>query len=110
MESIGFTCNFFLLQICTFQNFLYLKNKLRKKFRLSRGVAVRIFDEICMLDISAVVKGYRFQISATPSHLLSWINAPHTQNFEISRANSGVKKIKISFEIFVKMHDSFNFG
>jgi hypothetical protein len=31
-------------------------------------------------------------------------------NFEISRANSGVRNFKISFEIFVKMLDNLNFG
>jgi hypothetical protein len=42
---------------------------------------------------------------------LSWIDAPQTQNFEISRANSGVKKkIKISFDFFVKILDGLNFG
>jgi hypothetical protein len=38
------------------------------------------------------LKGYRFEISATFRHL-GWIDAPHTQNFEISRVNLGVKKI-----------------
>jgi hypothetical protein len=42
------------------------------------------------------LKGYRFEISDTLRQL-GWID---TQNFEISRANSGVKKIKITFEIF----------
>jgi hypothetical protein len=28
----------------------------RKKIRLSRGVAVRVLDEICMHDISAVLR------------------------------------------------------
>jgi hypothetical protein len=40
------------------------------------------------------LKGYRFEIWATLRRL-GWIDAPHTQIFEISRANSGVKKIKI---------------
>jgi hypothetical protein len=41
---------------------------------------------------------------------LGWIDAPHTQNFEIYRANSGVKKIKINFEIFVIGLDGLNCG
>jgi hypothetical protein len=42
MESIDLTCKKKILQIFTFQDFLYLKNEFRakKKFRLSRGVAV----------------------------------------------------------------------
>jgi hypothetical protein len=57
-------------------------------------------DAICIEDISAVLR-------ATD---LGWINAAHTQNFEISRANSGVKKIIFSVQIFVKMLDGSNFG
>jgi hypothetical protein len=37
---------------------------------------------------------------------LGWINAPHTQNFEILNSleqTQESKKIKIIFEIFVKM-------
>jgi hypothetical protein len=35
----------------------------------------------------------KIEILAALCHL-GWIDIPHTQNFEISRANSGVKKIK----------------
>jgi hypothetical protein len=46
--------------------YLYLKNKLRaKKIRLSRGVAVRALVEICIDDISAVLRATysRFQLT-----------------------------------------------
>jgi hypothetical protein len=88
----GFTCNFFLLQIFTFLDFSYLKTSLErnKNFRRSRGVAVRALVEICVDDISAVLRAT--DLSSITLRHLGWINAPHTQNFEISRANSGVKK------------------
>jgi hypothetical protein len=62
--------------------------------------------EICIDNISGVLRATDFGYSFV-SCQLGWIDAPHTQNFEISssRANSGVKKIKIRFEIFVKMLD-----
>jgi hypothetical protein len=76
MESIGFTCNFFLLQIFTFEDFLYLKNKFRAKnfFRLSRGVAVRALVEICVDDISAVLRAtdLRFRLP-----FVSWAGLMH---------------------------------
>jgi hypothetical protein len=43
---------------------------------------------------------------------LGWIDAPHTQNFEILKSleqTQESKKNKISFEIFVKMLDGLNF-
>jgi hypothetical protein len=62
--------------------------------------------KICIHDISAV----RDEISAT-RRKLGWIDAPHTQNFEIYKEQTQeLKKIKITFEIFVKMLDGFNFG
>jgi hypothetical protein len=65
-----------------------------EKIRQSRGVAdiagvaVRPVVEIC-IDISAVLSAtdLRFRLRQ-----LGWIDAPHTQNFEIYRANSVVKK------------------
>jgi hypothetical protein len=53
------------------------------------------------------VKGYKFETSAILGHL-GWIDAPHTQNFEIelrieiSRANSGVKKLKSVLKFLYK--------
>jgi hypothetical protein len=45
------------------------------------------------------LKGYRFEISATLRQL-GWIDAPHAQNFEISRENSGIKnKLKSVLKI-----------
>jgi hypothetical protein len=44
---------------------------------------------------------------------MCWIDAPHTQNFEILKSleqTQESKKIKISFEIFVKMLIGSNFG
>jgi hypothetical protein len=44
---------------------------------------------------------------------LGWIDAPHTQNFEILKSLEQAqesKKIKITFEIFVKMLDGSNVG
>jgi hypothetical protein len=44
---------------------------------------------------------------------LGWIDAPHTQNFGILKSleqTQESKKVKISFEIFVKMLDGANFG
>jgi hypothetical protein len=87
MESFGFTCKNKIIA-----NFHILR--LKKKIRLPRGVAgvaVRSLVEICIDDISDRLKGYRFEISATLRQL-GWIDTPHTQNFEISRANSGDKK------------------
>jgi hypothetical protein len=40
---------------------------------------------------------------------LGWIGAPHPQNLE-TLENSGTKKNKIIFGIFVKMLDGSNFG
>jgi hypothetical protein len=58
------------------------------------------------------LKGYRFEIAATLRHL-GWIDAPHTQNFEILKSleqTQESKNLKISFEIFVKMLEGSNFG
>jgi hypothetical protein len=49
---------------------------------------------------------------ATLRHL-GWIDAPHTQNFEILKSleqTQESKNYEISFEIFLKMLDGFNFG
>jgi hypothetical protein len=43
---------------------------------------------------------------------LDWIDAPHTQNFEILESleqTQESKKFEISFEFFVKMLDGLNF-
>jgi hypothetical protein len=58
------------------------------------------------------LKGYRFEIPATLRHL-GWIDAPHTKNSEILKSleqTQESKKLKITFEIFVKMLDGSNFG
>jgi hypothetical protein len=57
--------------------------------------------EICIDDISATLRQ------------LGGIDAPHTQNYEILKSleqTQESKKIKITFEIFVKMLDGLNFG
>jgi hypothetical protein len=57
------------------------------------------------------LKGYRFDISAT-LHQLGWIDAPHSQNFEILKSleqTQESKKYKITFEIVVKMLNGLNF-
>jgi hypothetical protein len=61
------------------QKKILLKNEFRaiKKFRLSRGVADRSLVEICIDNISAVL---RFEISVT-FRQLGWIDEPHSQNF-----------------------------
>jgi hypothetical protein len=41
--------------------------------------------------------GYRFEISATLRQL-GWIDAPHTQNFEILKTLEQTQESKISFE------------
>jgi hypothetical protein len=46
---------------------------------------------------------------------LGWIDAPHTQNFEILKSleqthTSGAKKFKVSLELFVKMLVGLNIG
>jgi hypothetical protein len=44
---------------------------------------------------------------------LGWIDAPHTQNFEILKSlepTQEPRKFKISFDFFVKMPDGLNFG
>jgi hypothetical protein len=58
------------------------------------------------------LKGYRFEISATLRQL-GWNDAPYPQNFENLKSleqTQESKKIKITFEIFVKMLDGLNFG
>jgi hypothetical protein len=65
MESIGFTCIFFL-QIFTRRCRLGVGRNLYRRY-LSR------------------LKGYRFEILATLRQL-GWIYAPHTQNFEILKS------------------------
>jgi hypothetical protein len=58
------------------------------------------------------LKGYRFEILATLRQL-GWIDAPHTQNFEILKSfeqTQESKNFKTSFEIFSKMLDGLNFG
>jgi hypothetical protein len=87
MESNGFTCNFFLL-IFTFLDFLYLKNEfgatkmsVEKRCRSCRPV---VFRNLCRRYLSRL-EGYIFEISAT-LHQMSWIDAPHTQNFEILKS------------------------
>jgi hypothetical protein len=59
------------------------------------------------------LKSYRIEISTTLRQL-GWIDAPPTQNFEILKSleqtQESKKKIKITFEIFVKMLDGLNFG
>jgi hypothetical protein len=67
--------------------YLTMEFRAKKKFRQSRGVAVRVLDEFCIDVISAVLRATVLRFSANLRHL-SRINAPHTQNFEISRANS----------------------
>jgi hypothetical protein len=42
------------------------------------------------------LEGCRYEISAILCHL-GWIDAPHIQNFEISKANSGVNKFENPF-------------
>jgi hypothetical protein len=68
-------------------------------------VAVRALVEICIDDIPAVLRATDLRIRLPFVSCPCIIDAPHTQNFEISRANSGVKKNKISFEMFVIMLD-----
>jgi hypothetical protein len=73
---------FVLLQIFTFYDFLYLKNKFRTKkhFRLSRGVAViagvavRALVEIYIDDISAALRAtdLRFRLP-----FVSWAGLMH---------------------------------
>jgi hypothetical protein len=80
------------MKMFAFKNFLYLKNELKAKknpsvtLRCRPGVGQNLSRRY-----RSRLKGYRFEISATFRQLV-WIDAPHTQNFEISRANSGVKK------------------
>jgi hypothetical protein len=69
-----------IFQIFMVLDCLYLKND--KRIRLSRGIAVRVLDEICIDDISAVALNYRTEIFATLHHL-GWIDAPNSQHFEI---------------------------
>jgi hypothetical protein len=69
------------------------------------GVAVRALVEICVDDFSAVLR--------TTLRLLGWIDAPHTQNFEILKfleQTQESKNFKIIFDIFVKMLEGLNFG
>jgi hypothetical protein len=78
---------FFLLQILTCLDFSYLKNKFRAKnkfpsvTRCCRRCCPGVGRNLCRRYLSRL-KGYRFEISSTLRHL-GWIDAPHTQNFEI---------------------------
>jgi hypothetical protein len=68
--------------IANFHGLIIPKNMFRaKKIRLSRGVAVQSLIEIRIDDISAVLRATDLR-SAT-LHQVGWIDAPHTQNFEI---------------------------
>jgi hypothetical protein len=105
-----------LLQIFSFKDYLCLKNKFRaikkipsvtRRCRCLPGVG----RNLCRRYLSRL-KGYRFVISAIFRHL-GWIDAPHTQNFEILKSleqTQESKNSKIVFEIFVKMLDGCNFG
>jgi hypothetical protein len=100
-----------LFLMIEFRNLLFLSNCQIVYFEFSRRLMIfrcRILLDLYRRYLSRL-NCYRFEISATLHHL-GWIDAPHTQNFEISRANSGVKKIKIIFEFFVKTLDGSNFG
>jgi hypothetical protein len=80
-------------------------------FRLSRGVAVRSLVEFCIDDISADLR--TTNLKSTIIRQLGWIDAPHTQNFEILKSLEQTQesdKFKITFEIFVKILDGLNFS
>jgi hypothetical protein len=113
MESIGFTCNFFLLQIFTLKDFLYLKNEFRAKnfFRLSRGVAGGFWTkfEAQLAQPCWVLESWNFDFKLH----LSQLGVPHTQNFVILKFLEKLrrqKKIENSFETFQSMLDFSNFG
>jgi hypothetical protein len=88
----------------------HLHNFTAKKNRLSCGVAFRALVEICLDNIS-VFRATNLKIWLS---FVSWAELmhliPRILKFEISRANSGVKKFKITFEFFVEMLDGLNFG
>jgi hypothetical protein len=84
----------FHLQFVFIANFHVLgifmpENKFRAKtnFRLSRGVADcrPVVGRNLYRRYLSRLKGYRFEISAT-LRKLGWIDAPHTQNFEILKS------------------------
>jgi hypothetical protein len=88
-----------------------VKNEFRAKFffRLSRRFAVRSLVEICIDDISAVLRAtdLRFQLS-----FVSWAGLMHLilRILKSLEQTQESKKIKITFEIFVKMLDGLIFS
>jgi hypothetical protein len=108
MESIGFTCknNNFLLQILTFRTFHTQKTSLEQKKipSVTRRCRPDVSRNLCRRYLGRL-KDDRFEISAALRHL-GWIDAPHTQNFEILKfleQTQESKKIKIC-------SDGLNFG
>jgi hypothetical protein len=107
-----FIANFLVLRL------LYLKNLERKKMpsvtrrcRSCRRCRPGVGRNLCRRYLSRL-EGYRFEISAILRQL-GWIDAPHTQNFEILKSleqTQESKNFKIRFEIFVKLLDGLNFG
>jgi hypothetical protein len=85
------------------------KNKFRAKKKFpsaTRRCHPGVGRNLCRRYLSRL-KSYRFEISAILRQL-GWIDAPHTQNFEILKSleqTQESKKFKIAFEIFVNMLD-----
>jgi hypothetical protein len=89
------------------QKFSLKKNQNFYRFWGLVGACVEFFQFLDFFGWPIVKTNGKTRTNSSKS---GWIDPPHTQNFEISRANSGVKTIKIGFEIFVKMLDGLNFS
>jgi hypothetical protein len=94
MESIGFTCK---------KKKIKPKKQVKseKKFRLSRGVAVRALVEICVDDISAVLRAtdLRFRLP-----FVTWAGLMHLilRILKSLEQTQESKKFKINFDFFCK--------
>jgi hypothetical protein len=69
---------------CLFSRYRTLSLERKQKFRLSRGGVAGVGRNMYRRYLSRL-KGYRFEILATLRQL-GWIEAPHTQNFEILKS------------------------
>ena len=76
-----------------------------KKIRLSRVGAGAVVGRNLWVPYLSRLTCYKIQIFATLCHF-GWIDAPHTQNFEILKSlekTQESKKIETLFENFAKM-------
>jgi hypothetical protein len=96
MENIVFTSK----KLHVFGLFIPKKHNLGEK-KISVSHAAVVAQNLYRRYLSRR-KSYRFEFSAT-FHYMGWIDAPHTQNFEILKSlekTQESKKFEIIFDIF----------